>query len=149
MGFSDTVNLQQYTVDGQTYTLAYNLPEDDKEASVGLAFSFDQVQNLLSFGYVQITVDFGWPDTSCRFYIKDVADTPQTMDGVSLGHVLSAEGTSVFNLGDYKYAYTIPLDANFFDTDFSAITEIGFSLATPFAHGDKEIIFSDIKFVSP
>lgn len=148
-GFAGTLNLlQHYTVYGQTYTLDYNLPEEEKEAYVGLVFSFDQDQNLLTYGYVQITIDFGWPDTSCRFYIKDIADTPKTMNGVSIGQVLSAKGASVFNLGDNKYTFTIPLDTNFLDTDFSAITEIGFSLATPSAQGDKEIIFSDIKFIS-
>jgi hypothetical protein len=149
-GLGGTANLLlHFTDEGQTFTLDYNLPEDDKEAYIGLSISFDQVQNLLGFGYVQMTIDFGSPDTSCSFYIKDIADTPQTMNGVSLGSIFSADGASFFNLGDYKYTYSIPLDANFLGTDFSAIAEIGFSLATPSAHGDKEIVFSNIKFISP
>jgi hypothetical protein len=147
-GFEVTANLLFHSINGvPSYTLDYNLPEDDKDGYVGMAISFDRDQNLSEYGFVQITIDFGLPDTSCDFYIKDISDSPQTMNRVSLGPVLTGEGISMFNLGNNKYAFTISLKENFVDTDFSAVTEIGFSLETPSAKGDGIITFSDIKFI--
>jgi hypothetical protein len=138
----------QFIANGGTYTLDYSLPQNNIDAHVGLAFAFEQAQNLSDYGYVQMTIDFGWPETSCKFYLKDVYNTSQTASQVSLGHLLSGVEIAVFNLGGQKFTFTIPLKENFSDADFSVISEVGFSLETPYAHGDKEITFSEIRFIS-
>lgn len=131
------------------YTLDYHLPENNQDAYVRLAFSFDQVQDLSDYGFVQMTIDFGGPDTSCEFYIKDTDDITQIMNQVSLSPASAGEGASVFHLGESKYTFTIPLQESFPGTNFSTVSEIGFSLETPSALGDKQITFSEIQFLSP
>ena len=132
-----------------TYTLRYQLPEDDTPAYVRLAFGFDPPQDLSGYGFVQLTIDFGQPNTSCHFYVQSRPADAQDLSQVTLGSGTASDGIAVLQVGAGIYQFTIPWPESFAGVGLSNITELGISLGTPTQHGSGTLTVRDIQFLSP
>ena len=113
------------------YKFEYSLPESEY-GYAGLAFQFDEPQNLDAYSGVEFTVKFYEADGRVDFFIKDNADQNAQMQ-------VAAKGTSEAVV-QYKFS-------NFPGIEFSAIKEIGLNVDTTVITGNYHVEIKDIHFV--
>ncbi|MBL6960646.1 MAG: hypothetical protein ISR59_06015 [Anaerolineales bacterium] len=113
------------------YKFEYNLPVD-KYGHAGLAFQFDEPQNLDAYSAVEFTIQFSEADGRIDFFIKDNTDKNAQMQVVAKG-----TGEAVIQ---YRFS-------NFPGIEFSAIKEIGLNVDTTVITGNYRLEIKDIHFV--
>lgn len=113
------------------YRLDYSLPTD-QNGYAGMAFQFEEGQDLSEYKAVEITIRFYEPDSRIDFFIKDIAQNNAQMQVV-------AKGT---NEAIIEYDFS-----NFSEVNFSAIKEIGLNVDTSVITGSHRVEIKNIKFV--
>jgi len=114
-----------------TYKFEYNLP-GNSYGYAGLAFQFDEAQNLDAYSGVEFTIQFYETDGRIDFFVKDNTNANAQMQVVTKG-----TGEAVIQ---YKFS-------SFPGIEFSAIKEIGLNVDTTVTTGNYHLEIKDIRFV--
>ena len=113
------------------YFLQYDIPAG-QVGYAGLAFRFDEAQDLGSFRAVEFTIRFEHPDSPVDFYLKDISNQRGSVR-------ITGTGT-----GEMELHYEL---ANFKEANLNALKEIGFLADNHFSLGRHSITVYDIRFV--
>jgi len=119
-------------LDSPEYLLHYTLSDDSSKYSyAGIAFVFDQSQNLHDYQNIEFTVSFGATVNQVKLSIEDITHLEQ--QNISTGNP------------NQENKFVVPL-INFDKVDFKAIHAMSFQVDSDFMHGNDTLTVKEIKF---
>lgn len=133
----------KHGTDGKAnYRLTYDLPIEGK-GYAGLAFVFDESQDLKDYAWIDTTITFEDKRTLCRLVLKNTAGETAYAD---LGETVSAgKDISSIRYGN-THTIRIPLHTNF-NINRQSIKEIGFIADTYFTRESHTFIVHDVRLI--
>ena len=125
------------------YRLEYLLSQVSEEQSqLGMAFWFSEPQDITAYNFLELSISFDQPDSSCFFDMRDIT---KSVGSIPIGANVYPENIVVTMNGKIQNV-KIPLENYFNHLNKKVISDMGCSASTTFSSGHQGFVIHEIKF---